>query len=396
MTQINIEDLQLRVSAAPTDQISISERVSYILKPASTPPPSKSTLPQQVIQLLQPQEAHRKVTCEDIQDLANTKYQSTGKGLIYKDLLKGYYKRAHTPKQAQNILKYHKKKGNLHSNIPITIPQEYFYTKDHAMLAATTNKRSTLPDPTGVGYATHALAELEDQKAESLYEAIDLAARYCNAGIPTGLHNIRVHVTLNNPAEAYHERLDYHNNPHVFYTLHANKEKRIETQIDSYLVQASVFPSGKVVIAIPCSDKPFPITMSNSAQTTSDFNALIAQIRYFLVDCFRDFRGSIVPPIHSAAWRLVHADINWDIPTTALNFLKINDIQITKVNDIILRVYKKMLNAKTYVRVEEGTHAFKNIPIGTDAIGPTLVSAAEQAAQRLKLDGDKERPFKDK
>jgi hypothetical protein len=220
-----------------------------------------------------------------------------------------------------------------------------------------------------------------------------LAVSYSSANFPTGLHNIRIHLNLNNPQEAYNERLNLKRNPNVYFTLHSNQEKRLETRIDGYLVQASVFPSGKVVISIPCSKKPFPITMHSPLQTTSDFTSLIAEIRRFLVQCLLDFNGRLVPPIHAPTWRLVHADINWDVPSTALNFLTMNDIQITLLDNVILRIYRKKLDdAKTYIRVE-GTHSFGNAPVGTDEIGPIIVTAAEELAQRLAMKKEKERPL---
>jgi hypothetical protein len=56
-------------------------------------------------------------TAEDIQTLAGTKFQNTDKGLTYKDLLRPGYKRANTAKQAQYILQYHLKRGNIYKII---------------------------------------------------------------------------------------------------------------------------------------------------------------------------------------------------------------------------------------------------------------------------------------
>ena len=120
----------------------------------------------------------------------------------------------------------------------------------------------------------------------------------------------------------------------------------------------------------------------------SDFNSFVAQIRGFLCSQLSDYRGRIIPPIHSPAWRLVHADLNWDIPTTTLNFLAMTDIQVTRPNDVILRVYKKMLNREPYVRVEKGTHpfsnAFTNISFN-NSIGQTIIGAVKETQKELSV-----------
>lgn len=337
-------------------------------------------------------------TAAVISGLSNTKFESTGKGLTFKDLMRGRNKREVTPKQAQNILKYHKKEGNLYVNSPITIPQQYFASKEQAELSANLNKQksggnkclvksSTHPDPTGVPDIDTSYEN--EYRAENIFETIRMAVNSSASGkipLPIVFHNIRIHVKLNNQSEAYYERLNYKNNSNVYYTKHANQEKRLETRIDGYLIRASVFPKGKLIITIPCSDRPLPIIMDSASRMSGVINGLTNQIRYFLINAFRDFNCQIVPPVHTpSAWVLIHSDINFDVPTTTLNFLNMVDIQITQVDDIIFRVYKKLLDAKPFIRFEEGTHPFRNAQLGTDDIGPIVISAAEDLAQRVAM-----------
>ena len=198
------------------------------------------------------------------------------------------------------------------------------------------------------------------------------------------MHNIRLQTSLLNPTEAYEERLNIKNNPYCYFTTHANKEKRLEFYIDGYLVQCSIFPSGKVAISIISSSRPFPISPNNADRITSDFSSFVAQIRAFLVQNLRDFHGKIVPPVHDPSWCLVHADFNTDIPTKDINFrgcLQVNDF----ANNVVLKVYKKRLGlqGKRYIRFEEGVHAFKNAPLDS-TIGETIVAAAKEAQQNIR------------
>jgi hypothetical protein len=110
---------------------------------SSTHPRTRNTYPQKISHLIQ---QSRHVGREAIQYLAYTKFDKTGKGITYKDLIK----HGKTPKQAKNILHYHKNKGNLYANSPITIPQHYFCSREDAIEAATYNNRNIHPDPMGV------------------------------------------------------------------------------------------------------------------------------------------------------------------------------------------------------------------------------------------------------
>ena len=410
---------------AAGDLININQNQNNDLEVSSTYPEESSTYPQRNNHLKQQSEPHRRrcVGRKVVQDLAYAKFDKTGRGLTYKDLIK----HGKTPKQAKSILHYHKNKGNLYANSPITIPQQYFCSKEDAIEAATYSNRNIHPDPIGGTTATNLLATAtpiaiaksstasissggdiaaataaaavatavgsssaadvvavdNDDDATSVADAIDKILD-CTNDLPIAMHNIRLQTTLVNPTEAYEERLNLRNNPYCYFTTHANKEKRLEFYIDGYLVQCSVYPNGKVVICINSSSRPLPISPNNRDKTTSDFTSFVAQIRAFLVQNLRDFHSKIVPPIHDPSWCLVHADFNTDIPTKDINFrgcIQVNDF----ANNVVLKIYKKRLGpqGKRYIRFEEGVHTFKNAPIN-NSIGETIVTAAKEAQQNIR------------
>jgi hypothetical protein len=346
---------------------------------------------QQQLQL--PPRRHHRVTAEDIQALAGSKFQCTGKGLTFKDLLKSQYKRAYTKEQAQDILHYHKKRGNLYTNSCRTKPQQYFCNEVDAEQAALYNSTITHIEPSGSSTSTATKkatvidsnkAMSDELKAQNLAQAVDLAASNTDGKLPIGMHNIHIHVNLHPlyVSEAYYERLK-----DVKPQNTRQKGKLLEIKIDGYNIKCLVYPKGKIMIAIPCSNNPFPISPNAPERTTSDFNHFIAQIRGFLCSQLSDYRGRIVPPIHDSSWRLVHADLNWDVPTTTLNFLSMCDIQVTRlINDVILRVYRKMQNREPHIRVEKGTHPFSNDATSTsfdEFIGPTIIAAVKDAQKEL-------------
>jgi hypothetical protein len=164
-----------------------------------------------------------------------------------------------------------------------------------------------------------------------------------------------------------------------------DRAKKLETLIDGFKVEILFYPTAgkKIIIMVPCSDRPFPIALDSPNQVTSDFTSFVAQIRGAISRRLGDSRARIIPPIHNPlAWRLIHGDLNWDIPTTMLNFLSMPHIQITKVNDIIQRIYAKRIDGKRVIRSEEGVHQFKNAPIDT-SIGQTILDAVKEAREQL-------------
>ncbi len=97
----------------------------------------------------------------------------------------------------------------------MTIPQQYFLSKEDAEEAAINNKRNRVgasvidkssrhPQPTGVKppraglprrLGTEQMA-IEDKKADSITEVLDRLAEDTDGSLPVGLHNLRIHLNL--------------------------------------------------------------------------------------------------------------------------------------------------------------------------------------------------------
>ncbi|MFL6487455.1 MAG: hypothetical protein ACJ71D_12205, partial [Nitrososphaera sp.] len=248
----------------------------------------------------------------DVEAAVANKYRNYGEGITYEDLLKIFPEIIKTKEQAQDLLRNHKSDGKLYT-FHRTKPQQYFLSSEQAELAALSYMKSThsnlIEDTTcnsqqkqqlsicsdkydASWYNTNARViipeELEKEQelvAQNVIQAIQLAS---SGRIPTGLHNILIHLTLfpGSEQEAYDTRLaDLQ--PSEKYT----KAKCLETKIDGYLIQYRVYPHGKVIIHIPSTRKPFIILddytasqlISSSYTFFPDyFLPFIAQIRDFL------------------------------------------------------------------------------------------------------------------
>lgn len=400
------------------DLIYIDQSPNNSQEVFSTYPQDETTHPSKIIhveqQYLKPKKSYHRppVPTKIIKRIADAIFDSKGRGLTYEDLLKPPYKCANTEQQARNILYYHQKKGTLYSNpSSMTIPQQYFLSKQDAEEVAINHKKSILckpkapviyplrksstpPQPTGVAsikivsnYAE--ITAIEDKKVDNLAEAIDRVSQDAGGELPTGIHNIRIHLSLPQEyvTEVYYERLAHLSEP----PTKREKAKTVSTMIDGFEVRMKFYPkSNTVVIMVPCSDVPFPISLNSPERVTSDFNSFVAQIRRVICAHLSDNKGRIVPPIHSPVWRLIHADINWDIPTTTLSYLSMDGIQVTKVNDIVVRVYRKRIMGERFVRVEEGVHSFmKDTQEGfNDSIGSVIVGAARRAQKKLPVSAE--------
>jgi hypothetical protein len=84
-----------------------------------------------------------------------------------------------------------------------------------------------------------------------------------------GIHKILIHLQVYKGAEqeAYSERLY-----DVAADSSKNRAKLLETAIELsrgsfYEIQASIFPSGKIMDGIVCSDNPFPMWLTDSDKT---------------------------------------------------------------------------------------------------------------------------------
>jgi hypothetical protein len=207
------------------------------------------------------------------------------------------------------------------------------------------------------------------------------------------MHNIRLFLQIppQYAKEVYYERLS-----HIPESKTKEKAKKLSTKIDNYKIDIFFYPTEnrKTVIYTSCSDKPFPISLNTPQRVTSDFTSFVAQIHHFICSHISDYRGKIIGPIHNTQyWTTGRFEYNWDIPTTTLQFLGMDGIQVTGVDDVIKRVYRKRFsdNGKRCIRLEESVDLAallgkkrSELPID-DTIGFSLVEAAKAVKKRLSM-----------
>jgi hypothetical protein len=145
------------VSSHHLETASPSQLVLEHSEKSSSHPRPATTHPQQFIHVVEHQnnKTKRKVSTALIKSIATQKYEETFEGVTYLDLYHGKYKVVETEQGAKNLLHYHKTKGTLFSNYPLTIPQQYFASEDMAKSAHAVqeHRARTVPiplsDPTG-------------------------------------------------------------------------------------------------------------------------------------------------------------------------------------------------------------------------------------------------------
>jgi hypothetical protein len=320
---------------------------------------------QQELQLQQQQSSrHRRQyhRSKVIISLAKDKFERTdGKeGLTYLDLTEGRYKLVPTPteEQAQELLYNLRKDDKLYTNNTMTIPRQYFATKDQADLADINSKKNTHSYPSGVSLMNkskttrtsspidHCLREL---KAHNLLEVL-----LAMPSAPTFWHNHRYDFSLlpdgpDPPSTPYYDRLAW-----IRPDPQNNQGKTLpHTCIDSYEIKVDVFPNATVTVTVPSTDNPLPFP--NTEELANEFLVFLGEIRGYIQRCLSDKRGVIVPSVLS--WRLVHADINKDVPCSSELFITFPKLEISRL-DGVFRLYARMLQGHCHVRLEKGNHVF--------------------------------------
>lgn len=319
---------------------------------------------------------HTPITADDIQCLAHTKFENSKKrlGLTWQDLVnEGPYKRVDTKLEAQDTLHHHKKEKNLYTNSPGTKPQQYFATEDEAKIAVINNRLNTQLNPSGVSQPTLGLIKSNRQhlptKIASTVISTDpidnclqelkannfLQALLALPSVATKWHNHRYEFYLlpdgpDPPSAPYYDRLAW-----IKPGSKNNQAKTLPpTYNGGYEIIVDVYPNnGKVIIAVPSKDYPLPFP--NTEEIANEFLAFLGAIKGYIERCLSDKRGVLVPSVLS--WRLIHADINKDIPCSPELFLTFPKLEMIRV-DGVFRAYTRMLNGCCHFRFEKGNHVF--------------------------------------
>lgn len=191
-----------------------------------------------------------------------------------------------------------------------------------------------------------ALENLSTQLSPSLLSMPSAATKW---------HNLRFDFSLlpdgpDPPSAPYHDRLAW-----IQPDPKKSQAKTLPiTRIEGYEINIDVYPNaGKVIIAVPSSERPLPF--AHSEDLTNEFLIFLGEIRGYIQRCLSDRRGVLVPS--ALSWRLVHADINKDVPCSPELFLTLHDMEMIRV-DGVFRFYARMLQGFCHVRLKKGNHVF--------------------------------------
>jgi hypothetical protein len=282
----------------------------------------------------------KRIPKKKIEELAVQKYRGCGKGIDFSDVME--FRCSKT--RAQRILKdccqrSMGKDGILHAPILFrspkrTRPQQYYPSALRADIFERLKKSRDVPIYlTELSSSKAPLSTaLEQQKAQNLLDMLLSLGRF-----PLYIHKLHLQLTFESR---------YYNDIQKSRSQY-NKSKQHEEKIGSALVKYLVYPNGKVMMFVACSNNPFKLEEDADESVLFSF---LGQVRDRLLYLVSDPQEHIVPLI--TEWRLVGCDINKDIAVTDTLQLTAIDIQL-KDADRVFRVYIKSLGDKAVYRAEE-------------------------------------------
>src|SRR5215208_197067 len=186
---------------------------------------------------------------------------------------------------------------------------------------------------------------LELQKAQWLLDVL------CSLGMyPLYIH--KLHLQLSVAPEYYYTSTTITRLPEI----EKNKGKQHLERMARADVNFVVYPNGKIMISIACSNNPFKLETDEDESSLFSF---LGQVKDRLLYVLNDPRERVVPSVME--WYLSGCDINKDIEISDMMQLSSIDIQL-KYADKVLRLYVKSLHDKAVYRCEESL-AFNNTPI---------------------------------
>ena len=300
-------------------------------------------------------------------NLAIKKYTKSHLGIDFTDLEQFGYKK----RNAQSILKRmcsetHDIDGQKHPPLlfrsPIrSCPQKYYPASVKADVIEYMKKKKMVPtDPTEVttslitpfSKSRHPLSNvIESGKANSFLEALILIPYQ-----PAYIHNIHLQVDI-----------DCNEYEHIIGKEEARcRSKEHEERIGAVKgmpnVTYMIYPRGRIMVYVKCSENPFRLETENDVSYLFSF---LGQVRDRMVIWLHDLRETVVPSIME--WRLLQCDINRDVELTTKAQITLPDIQL-KYADRVFRLYVKSLHDKAVYRAEELLNLKQLLPEALDCI----------------------------
>jgi hypothetical protein len=160
----------------------------------------------------------------------------------------------------------------------------------------------------------------------------------------------KLHLQLSVASEYYHTITE------ALPKAKKNKGKQHLEHMARGDVNFIIYPNGKVMVFIACSNNPFKLETDEDEGNLFSF---LGQVRDRLLYVLNDPRERAVPSIME--WHLSECDINKDIEITDMMQLSSIDIQL-KYADRVFRQYVKSLHDKAVYRCEESL-VFNDTPL---------------------------------
>jgi hypothetical protein len=127
-------------------------------------------------------------------------------------------------------------------------------------------------------------------------------------------------------------------------------------------VHYSMYPNGKIMAYVKCSENPFKLETDSDVSNLFSF---LGQVRDRMVLWLDDVREAVTASIME--WRLLQCDFNRDVEITESAQLTLPDIQFWQVNRVF-RLYVKSLHDRAVCRNEEFLSLNQILPEAIDNI----------------------------
>jgi hypothetical protein len=271
----------------------------------------------------------KRISKKKIEELAIQKFRTCGQGIDFSDVMKFNCSKT----KAQRILKDCCQQRIFFRSPKRTNPQHYYPSVLKADILEKLKQRNNVPiDLTEVISSKAPLSNIEQQKAQNLLDIL-----FSLGHSPLYIHKLHLQVSLE---PMYYS--DIQKNCSKY-----NRAKQHEEKVGKSIVKYLVYPNGKVMVFVACSNNPFKL---EDEADESILYSFLGQVRDRLLYLVTDPHERIVPPI--TKWVLTGCDINKDITVTDMLQLSAINIQLKDANRVF-RLYIKSLGDKAVYRVEE-------------------------------------------
>jgi hypothetical protein len=298
-----------------------------------------------------------------IDKLAIDKYNGTGKGISFNDLvLSGL---ARHKRQAQETLKHFRQKKILFT-IENHKPQQYYPICLKSEIIKTRFSKNARLRVTGVPCLQGSYPSTEDVIVTQTLEGYVLPLLH---DMPLNIH--KLHLMTRITSDYYHEI--------ALTSSRWNSAKEHQEIVGTAFVKYIFYANGAVMVFIESSNNPFKF---ENYDDLGNLIAFLGQVRDRLIVFLQDRHERIVSEIK--CWELKQCDINRDVRVS--DWLQLTGLKIQLKHAFhLFRVYIKSKGKDTVCRVEESIN-FTNKRSVVEAINAIFNPTERLEKQILELD----------